>query len=70
MTAVEIPAKGVRNFSLHHRVQIGSGAHLAFYPVDTVGSFRGVKQPGHESDHSSSSDVEVKNLWSYTSTPL
>jgi hypothetical protein len=27
------------NFSLHHRVQAGSGAHPASYPVGTRGSF-------------------------------
>jgi hypothetical protein len=29
----------------------------------------GVKQPGHEADHSFPSSAEVKNVWSYTSTP-
>jgi len=29
----------------------------------------GVKQPGREADHSSPSSVEVKNAWSYTTTP-
>jgi hypothetical protein len=29
----------------------------------------GVKRPVHESDHSSPSSAEVKNAWSYTSTP-
>jgi hypothetical protein len=29
----------------------------------------GVKLPGREADHSSSSSAEVKNAWSYTSTP-
>jgi len=28
-----------------------------------------VKQPGREADHSSLSSAEVKNVWSYTSTP-
>jgi len=27
------------NFLLRHRVQTGSGAHLAFYPTDTGDSF-------------------------------
>jgi hypothetical protein len=31
------------NFSLHHRVQNGPGAHPAFYPVGTRGSFPGGK---------------------------
>jgi hypothetical protein len=30
--------------------------------------FPGVKQPGREADHSPPSSVEVKNIWSYTST--
>jgi len=29
----------------------------------------GVKRPGREADHSPSSSSEVKNAWSYTSTP-
>jgi hypothetical protein len=29
------------NFSLHHRVQNGSGAHPASYPMGTKGSFPG-----------------------------
>jgi hypothetical protein len=29
----------------------------------------GVKRPGHEADHIPSSSAEVKNTWSYTSTP-
>jgi hypothetical protein len=31
--------------------------------------FPGVKQPGCEADHSPLSNAEVKNTWSYTSTP-
>jgi hypothetical protein len=30
----------------------------------------GVKQPVREADHSPPSSAEVKNAWSYTSTPL
>ena len=33
------------------------------------GSSSGVKQPGHAVDHSPPSSTEVKNKWSYTSTP-
>jgi hypothetical protein len=32
---------GAGNFSLHHRVQNGSGAHPASYPMSTRGSFPG-----------------------------
>jgi hypothetical protein len=31
--------------------------------------FLGVKWPGREADQSSTSSVEVKNTWSFTSTP-
>jgi hypothetical protein len=37
---------GVGNFSLHHRVQNGSGAHPAFYPMGSRGSFSGGKAAG------------------------
>jgi hypothetical protein len=30
---------GAGNFSLHHRIQTGSGAHPASYPMCTKGSF-------------------------------
>jgi hypothetical protein len=60
---------GAGDFSLHHRIQNGSGAHPASYPMGTSGSFHGVKQPEREADHSPPSSVEVKNAWSYTSTP-
>jgi hypothetical protein len=35
---VRFPARA-GNFSLHHRVQNGSGAHPASYPMGTRGSF-------------------------------
>jgi hypothetical protein len=51
---------GAGNFSLHYRVQTGSGAHPASYPMDTRGSFPGVKRLGREADHSTPSSAEVK----------
>jgi hypothetical protein len=42
---VRFPA-GAGNFSLHHRVQNGSGAHPASYPIGTRGSFPGGKAAG------------------------
>jgi hypothetical protein len=60
---------GAGNFSLHHCVQNGSAAHPASYPMGTRGSFPGVKQQGCEADHSPPSSAEVRNTWSYTSTP-
>jgi hypothetical protein len=55
------------NFSLHHRVQNGSVAHPASYPMGTKGSFPGGKAAGAWTDHSPPSSAEVKNVWSYTS---
>jgi hypothetical protein len=43
--AVNIPV-GARNFSLHRRVQNGSGAHPTTYPMGTRGSFPGGKAAG------------------------
>jgi hypothetical protein len=60
---------GAGNFSLHHPNQTGSGAHPASYPMGTRGSFPGVKRPRREADHSPPPSAEVKNAWSYTSTP-
>jgi hypothetical protein len=48
------------NFSLHHRVQKGSGAHPASYPMGTRRSFPGTKRPGREAYHSPPSSAEVK----------
>jgi hypothetical protein len=42
---VRFPA-GAGNFSLHHRVQNGSEAHPASYPMGTRGSFPGGKAVG------------------------
>jgi hypothetical protein len=41
---VRFPA--VQDFSLLHRVQAGSGAHSASYPMGTGGSFPGDKATG------------------------
>jgi hypothetical protein len=42
---VRFPA-GAGNFSLHHRVQNGSGAHPASYPMGTRGSSSGGEVAG------------------------
>jgi hypothetical protein len=42
---VQFPV-GSGNFSLHHRIQNGSGVHPAFYPMGTRGSFPGDKAAG------------------------
>jgi hypothetical protein len=56
---VRFPA-GAIHFSLHHRVQNGSGAHPASYAVGTTSFLPGVERPGHETDHSPPSSAEVK----------
>jgi hypothetical protein len=38
--------KGAGNFSFHHRVRNGSGAHPASYPMGTRGSLPGGKVAG------------------------
>jgi hypothetical protein len=48
------------NFSLHHRVKTGSGAHPASYPMGITGPFHGGKRPGREAAHSPPSSAEVK----------
>jgi hypothetical protein len=53
---VRFPARA-GNFSLHHRVQNGSGVHPASY---SGALSLGVKRPGREADHSPPSSVEVK----------
>jgi hypothetical protein len=45
---VRFPA-GAGNFSLHHRVQNGSGAHPVSSPMGTRGSFPGGKAAGARS---------------------
>jgi hypothetical protein len=51
---------GAGNFSLHHRIQNGSGAHPASYPMGTRGYFPGGKAAGREADHSPPPIVEVE----------
>jgi hypothetical protein len=43
---------------------VSSGAHPDSHLMGTK-----TLSPGHEADHSPSSSAEVKNAWSYTSTP-
>jgi hypothetical protein len=62
---------GAENFSLHHRVQTGSGAHPASSTQWIPGALSlGVKRPGLGADHSPPSSTGVKNAWNYTSPPI
>jgi hypothetical protein len=51
---------GAGNFSLHHRVQNGSGAYPASYQWVPGSLSVGVKRPGRIPDHSPPSSAEVK----------
>jgi hypothetical protein len=42
---------------------------LSIVPMGMVALSRGVEWPGHEADNTLPSSAEVKNAWSYTSTP-
>jgi len=58
------------NFSMfHHRVHTGSGAHSASYPMVTGALSLAIKRPWREAYRSPASSADVKNAWSYTSTP-
>jgi len=59
MISVRFPA-GAGNFSLRQRVQNGSGAHPASYPVGSGALSLGVKQSRSEVDQSPPSSAEVK----------
>jgi hypothetical protein len=68
MTGVRFPV-GAGIISLRHRVQTGSEAHPASYPVG-IGVFSpGIKRSGREADQSLPPSSKVKNAWTYTSTP-
>jgi hypothetical protein len=53
--ACSMKAAGAGNFSLHHCIQTGSGAHPASYPVGTGGSFP---------------DGKAAGVWSWQLTPV
>jgi hypothetical protein len=50
-------------------VQTGSVAHPASYSVGIRVPSQGLSGRGREVDHSPPSSPELKNEWSYTSTP-
>jgi hypothetical protein len=66
---VRFPA-GAGNFSLHHRVQNGSGAHPTAYTMVTRGFYLGVKRPGREVDHTPPSSAEVECVELYLHCPI
>jgi hypothetical protein len=58
---------GAGNFALHHRLQTGSGAHPASYPMGTGSLSVKVKLQGREADHSPPSSAEVKECVAWCS---
>jgi len=67
-TGVQFPAMAtVTLFAPTSKPALGSTHHLTQWVTHALSS--GVKRPRHEAHHSHSSAVEVKNAWSYTSTP-
>jgi hypothetical protein len=58
-------------FSLRHYVQTGPmpPPPPVSYPVGISDSSLGSKAAGGEANHSSPSSAEIKNVWSYISTP-
>jgi hypothetical protein len=60
---------GAGNFSLHHRIQNGAGAHPASHPIGIRGYFPGVKWPGRKLTIHLYLVLRSKSEWSYTSTP-
>jgi hypothetical protein len=68
MTGVQFPA-GAGFFLLATAFRSGLGPTLP--PVQWVSGFYSarLKRPRREADHPPPSSAEVKNAWSYTSTP-
>jgi hypothetical protein len=65
---VPVPA-GVGNFSLHHRLETGSGAQLPIQWVPGALS-PGVKRLGREADHSSPSSEVKEYVEIYLHSPI
>ena len=61
---------GSKIFSLLQTAHTGSTAHTVLLVNGYWGSLPVVKWPVREVYHSSTSRAEIKNEWSYTSTPL
>jgi hypothetical protein len=60
---------GAGNFFLHHRIQNGSGAYPASYPMGTRGLFLRVKRLGRKLTTHLHLVLRSKNEWSYIFTP-
>jgi hypothetical protein len=64
-----IPGRGRRHlFPTRSRPVLGPTQSPIQWVPGSI--YQGVKRPGHEADHTPPSSAKVKNVWSYTSTPL
>jgi hypothetical protein len=61
---------GIPDVYLLHNVQTDFGAHPASYTVGTGALPPEVERMMSETDHSLPSSADIKNAWSYASTPL
>jgi hypothetical protein len=62
---VKFPGRG-KTYVLLQSVKTDAGAQLSSYSVGNGGPSLGIRRPGHETDHPSVSNVEVRNEWSNT----
>jgi len=71
MTGVRFPTEG--NYGIFYLFATATRqsleAHPVVYAVGTGAHTRGVHRPGREVYHPPQSRAEVKDSWSYTSTP-
>jgi hypothetical protein len=65
----EFESQQEKEFLRLHIAKTICEAHPASYQMDTGGSFCGNKLQGCEVDPSPPTSVEVKKMWTYTSTP-
>jgi hypothetical protein len=70
-TGLDVPGFGQERifFAVLQDVETVSGAQAAHSSVRAEEFFSEVKRQGSEFDYSPPSSAEVKNEWSYTSTP-
>jgi hypothetical protein len=66
-SVVRVPVEGDLIFS--RNVLSSSGAHPASYSKHIGAPCPGVKRPVYEVDHSHPCSSEIRNEWSYTSSP-
>jgi hypothetical protein len=71
MIGVRFPA-GAGDFSVHHRVQAGSGIHPDFYPMGGRRDLSlGIKRPSLEVDHIPPYSTEIKECGAlYLHSPI